>query len=568
MSTPADKTSAADKAAEDLLARTWLAEEQSAHGSSGSSRRVPAFVRRLGPISVWVALLVFAIVLVRTAWLCDDAYITFRTVFNFVNGYGLTWNVAERVQAYTHPLWMLLLSGFYALTGEMYFTPLVLSLVLALAAACLLAFRVARTKGGAVVGLCIWIGSRACVDFSTSGLENPLVHLLLLLTFLAFMHAWRAWKVGLLCSALLLLRTDLVLLLLPVLVVWWRSKEPQKLRPFLLGLTPLFLWHAFSLLYYGYLLPNTAQAKLGTGIARLDLARQGLVYLQESLHFDPLTLPVIALGCLASIWLEWRQRAMALGILLYLGYVVGIGGDFMSGRFLTVELVWSGALLIRGLERLPRAVEWSLAIPLLVAGLLAPYPSLTSGADYGLERGNDFADLEKAAAEIVGEDGISDERAWHYGLTGLLRVEFDGLRPIAPLAGHPKYEEVQRLVASRKKVITTGAIGLRGFYLGPSVHIIDFNALADPLLSKLPVAHPEEWRISHFKRPIPCGYEKSIESGENKLRDENLAKVYDAIRLVTRGPLFTGARLWEIVRLHTGRYGDALEAYANDEGCP
>jgi hypothetical protein len=53
-----------------------------------------------------LALAVFAIVVVRTSWLSDDAYITLRTVDNFVSGYGLRWNVAERVQTYTHPLWM------------------------------------------------------------------------------------------------------------------------------------------------------------------------------------------------------------------------------------------------------------------------------------------------------------------------------------------------------------------------------------------------------------------------------------------------------------------------------
>jgi hypothetical protein len=41
----------------------------------------------------------------------DDAYITLRTVDNWVNGRGLVWNTAERVQTYTHPLWMLLLSA-------------------------------------------------------------------------------------------------------------------------------------------------------------------------------------------------------------------------------------------------------------------------------------------------------------------------------------------------------------------------------------------------------------------------------------------------------------------------
>ena len=53
------------------------------------------------------ALALFGVVLVRTAWLCDDAYINFRTVDNFLHGYGLRWNVAERVQTFTDPLWVL-----------------------------------------------------------------------------------------------------------------------------------------------------------------------------------------------------------------------------------------------------------------------------------------------------------------------------------------------------------------------------------------------------------------------------------------------------------------------------
>src|SRR5262245_48696025 len=66
----------------------------------------------------------FIVVLIRTAWLSDDAFITFRTVDNFIAGYGLRWNVAERVQTYTHPLWMLLVAGAYAITREMYLTVL------------------------------------------------------------------------------------------------------------------------------------------------------------------------------------------------------------------------------------------------------------------------------------------------------------------------------------------------------------------------------------------------------------------------------------------------------------
>ena len=35
-----------------------------------------------------LAVLVLGIVILRTAWVCDDAYISFRTVDNFVHGHG------------------------------------------------------------------------------------------------------------------------------------------------------------------------------------------------------------------------------------------------------------------------------------------------------------------------------------------------------------------------------------------------------------------------------------------------------------------------------------------------
>ena len=80
-------------------------------------------------IPLVLLLLIVSMVLLRNAWISEDAYITFRTVDNFASGYGLTWNTAERVQAYTNPLWMFLVSAFYALTGEVYFTSLGLSFV-------------------------------------------------------------------------------------------------------------------------------------------------------------------------------------------------------------------------------------------------------------------------------------------------------------------------------------------------------------------------------------------------------------------------------------------------------
>ena len=95
--------------------------------------------------------LVFLAVLLRTAWLSDDALITLRTVLNFTHGYGLTFNVAERVQTYTHPLWMLMLTGAYLVAGNVYYAAIGLSVgvslvVCRLAAIGVVVYRRARVR--------------------------------------------------------------------------------------------------------------------------------------------------------------------------------------------------------------------------------------------------------------------------------------------------------------------------------------------------------------------------------------------------------------------------------------
>lgn len=47
---------------------------------------------------------VFLVVL-SVSYLDEDAFISFRVVDNFVHGHGLRWNIDERVQVFTNPLW-------------------------------------------------------------------------------------------------------------------------------------------------------------------------------------------------------------------------------------------------------------------------------------------------------------------------------------------------------------------------------------------------------------------------------------------------------------------------------
>ena len=205
-------------------------------------------------------LLLFGFVLIKTAWVSDDAFITLRTVDNFTNGLGLTWNPSERVQVYTHPFWMFILSGLYVMIGNPILTAVIASIVFSLFALYWAARRVAISPGHAMLGLTILLMSRAFVDYSTSGLENPLTHALLGLGMWWSVHHppgekrhlfWITFIAGLAVFN----RLDSGAFFLPVLLTYW-WKTPGRVRNIglaLLALSPFLLWEVFALIYYGFL---------------------------------------------------------------------------------------------------------------------------------------------------------------------------------------------------------------------------------------------------------------------------------------------------------------------------
>src|SRR5438876_1054820 len=81
-----------------------------------------------------------------------------------------------------------------------------------------------------------------------------------------------------------------------------------------------------------------------------------------------------------------------------------------------------------------------------------------------------------------------------------------------------------------------------GYSAGPKVHVIDVGGLGDPLLARLPCLQP--WRVGHFMRSLPSGYEETIATGTNRLADSRLVDFYEPLALITRGPIWSGARWW------------------------
>ena len=487
-------------------------------------------------LGLTLLLLFLAAIVLRTAWVADDAFITFRTVNNALDGYGLRWNAAERVQTYTHPLWMLLLLATTALTRNAYLSALGLSLVLTACTVGLLLKLAAWRPGPSAFALLALIWSSAFVDYATSGLENTLSHALLALLLATSSDPTErratALRRGMLVALIGTTRFDLLVLAGPLALTSLRRAR-YTLLPFALGLWPLVAWEAFSIVYYGVPFPNTAYAKLATGIPRPELVHQGFVYLLDSLNRDPVTLFVI----LAAIAVQLSSRSYSsvtagVALLLYLSYVVRIGGDFMSGRFLTAPFVIALGLLVRSAWPVPAALQAVPAAAVLAFGLAAPgpLPKLL------------FGGFPQSIEMIWPPSGVADERRYYFPRTALVTRR--------RIRTGPDYEDwvIAGLRAQHPTTVVWNTVGMPGYALGRERHIIDPLGLGDPLLARLPAT--PRWRIGHYLRTLPAGYVESVVTGSNRIADPRLAAYYDVVREVTRGPLFTRRRWSAIVKLN------------------
>jgi arabinofuranosyltransferase len=240
---------------------------------------------------------------------------------------------------------------------------------------------------------------------------------------------------------------------------------------------------------------------------------------------------------------------LAVGIALYLLYVVKVGGDFMSGRFFTAPLVMAVCMVVQ-IDVSPRPILWGIAqLGALFLALIAPGSPILSGENYHSIR-TGFG---------PNDHGIADERGYYYPFAGLLPTwRWHGGEPT-----HGWVNQGRDAKARGMKVVVKGNVGYFGFYAGRDVYIVDPGALTDPLLARLPAVHTPHWRIGHFTRVIPEGYPETLQSGDNRLADKRLAEYRDKLAFVVSGPLFDKNRLLEIWRINTGAYDHLIdhEAY-------
>lgn len=525
-------------------------------------------------VAIGLLLGLFSVAFIRTAWVAEDAYISFRVLDNWLSGAGLVWNPGERVQVFTHPLWLFLLAPVTWVLHDPFWACLWLSYPLLLFVVYLL-FKAGEVRpGGASAVLLLLLSSRSFIDYSSSGLENPLTHAL----FVSFLWVYWRWEkrpnqmmvLGVIFALLYLTRPDAVVIVIPAMlaIVIGHIRSGRGVYwPLTPGAALIAAWSAFAFFYFGSVVPNTALAKLGTGQSFAHSAQQALGGILWLARMDTLTLTIIAVGIgWALCSRHSAARILGLGMALWLLYYLSIGGDYMGGRFFSPVVLVASWILIDRLQtaRFRIAHIWCAVLAVMLVVGLRPYhgfaPVLTEDEVVSEEVSGGLAATLLAPSDFhdfrIDKSGMADERGFYYRYLGLVPNLFEpGLRDKSPAAllGQQAQGVASTFLACN--------VGVFGYYARQTIYIIDPLALADPFLSRLPSR--DGARVGHYERALPKGYVESQLSGGNQLNDPSLAKLWNLVVDVTRGDLYSAKRMLAIYELNFhGR--DLMRAAAYD----
>lgn len=476
----------------------------------------------------WLLLLTPVVVMViggwSHRWASDDSYIDFRVVHNVLTGHGPVFNVGERVEVDTNPLWVLIL---VVVAGIGRFLPIawwaVLLGLVATAAGVGLAtaagIRLSRRHSSGLLfpaGMLVVASVDAFWDFSTSGLETGLIFGWLGLLFWLLSRLRTQGRGGSLLMVVASLgpfiRPDMLLFSLctfaAVLLVQPRLRQWRTVRLVGWFLGPMAFGELARMAYYGMLVPNTALTKS----AFTPRLHQGLVYLGDTFSPTWIWVPLVFLVPMA-IWRMtrwWRTDgghvdvaivAMLAGAgLLDAAYVVLIGGDFMHARMLL-----PGLFCVSMLTWLDLSDKFDRTLPLVVAVAFAVvscvtirYPERLIGKNLIANERGVYIYLSHNPHPISPTD--YQRSAWaRYGK--VLAAAADripsGTKAMVVLSSKSELPDAQypaKFVGAHSSlpstlVVPVGNIGVMGWFAGDKVYLFDRLSLANPIgshLTKLP----------------------------------------------------------------------------------
>lgn len=460
-------------------------------------------------------------------WVAEDAFIDLRIVRHLLAGYGPIFNVGERVEAYTSPLWIAILTAWGATGGSPELGAMALGMVgslagivLAQAAAMKLGLSVCESRRsdsrwlGVPLGATVFAVVPIVWDFVTSGLESGLVFAWMGGAFWLLARAdpltpRRARVAALALGCGPLVRPDLAFFSAGfaaalAAICWTAESRPpatlDALRLVLIAAGPSLAYQVFRMGYFAALVPNTAIAKEAGG----SYWTQGWRYTEDFVGTYVLWFPLL----IVAAWMFMdvraaRQRrawgttalvlAPVLSALAHWLYITRVGGDFMHGRLLLPSLF--GFLLpVSSVVMSARRLRSVRTVALAAVGVWAIACALWFRVSY-------------AGSGGPGPWGVTDERGYYTH-----HMQRDHPTRIEHYLQHPYIAEFNRTLLRYDHVIVVGAgqvgsestitlnprtstavrlvvpisnIGVLGYIAGPDVHIVDRMGLADPLAARL-----------------------------------------------------------------------------------
>ncbi|MGO8871035.1 MAG: hypothetical protein ACLQPH_06455 [Acidimicrobiales bacterium] len=488
---------------------------------------------RRGRVPRWWPVLVPVVIVLVGAWLYrwvdEDAFIDFRIIDNLLAGHGLVYNIGERVEVDSDPLWLFSLAALHEVVPFVALEWLSVGLGLCCTGLGFLtggraAQRlVASRQEGTVfpVGLLVASVVAGVWEFATSGLEMSMVFLWLGASFLLLVRVEERRRAAVAPAVVMglgvLIRPELALgsavfvaaLLVVVAAPGWTPPTGRIRRlvvPLAAGLALPVAYQVFRMAYYALLVPNTGLAKEGES----SWWSQGFTYLWNFLSPYTLWLPLLlAVPLVAVPAAGWWRRGDRVGVLvlatpLVVGlvdvvYVVHLGGDYMHARLLLPGFF---AICLPVVVS-SRQLRTALAVPVagiavwavVCCGWLRFVPPHTVGLNpqtvfISNERNSwisatgqphpvTAADYRRALSGQAGAFLARVSRRVPAGHQELLVVT-DPFAPLRSVPARPARSSLPFTVA-----VDLPAIGVIGYLAGPDVYVFDSYSLANPIGSHI-----------------------------------------------------------------------------------
>ncbi|MEI8405795.1 MAG: hypothetical protein WCG96_11035 [Actinomycetes bacterium] len=495
-------------------------------------------------------------------WVSDDAYIDFRVVGNVLAGHGPVYNVGERIEVITNPIWVGILTLVRGTLGSL--PTAWWAVLLGLTATALGvglsgvgSARLARRRGASVVipaGMLCLVCVDAMWDFATSGLETGLtfgwIGLLWWLLVRRLETGRGATVLALLAGLGPFIRPDLGLVSVAFaggLVVLMTTSPSSKDRRLLAAgafLVPPVLLELLRAAYFGMLLPNTALTKS----AFTPWPSQGLRYLLDTLGPTWIWILLLILGGAAvRRGVRWGAGGHRLDLALLLVpvvaamadgvYVVVIGGDFMHARMLLPCLfLLAGVLWLDPHDRIEGSLTVGVALFCMIGITVIRYPVRT-----------------------VAANGISNERGYYIAVSGSTHPisQADYFQTLTAISGRHLARLASRVPPRSSSVLVTSipgavrswavvpgrsvvparliapvvTIGVNGVTAGSAVYLFDLLSLANPIGSHLERSSPsgrpghndptsQSWMMARFVPASSLGpvgsVERRLDTGERR----------------------------------------------------